>query len=112
MTQSGSTRAARDQFTVTIHAADGARFVASAPSPATLAQQVAGYIRERCDDVLWPSAAAEVHSLIDSGRLNAAIATYFANVGQRWDVEWLELGLPFGEVADADEEGGLVQAEA
>ena len=96
MTQPASTR---DQFTATVHAADGARFVASAPSPVRLTEQVAGYICERCDDVLWPPAAAEVHSLIDSGRLHAAIATYFANVGQRWDVEWLELGLPFDERA-------------
>jgi hypothetical protein len=102
MTQSapaGAAPAARDQFTATVHAADGARFVASASSPRTLAEQVAGYVRERCDDVLWPSAAAEVHSHIDSGRFHAAITTYFANVGQRWDEEWLEFGLPFDERA-------------
>ncbi|TMB87752.1 MAG: hypothetical protein E6J45_12105 [Chloroflexi bacterium] len=28
----------------------------------------------------------------ESQKLEAAIATYFANVGQRWDVEQLELG--------------------
>ena len=101
MTQLAS---AVDQFTATVHAADGARFVASAPSRVTLVEQVAGYIHERCDHVLWPSAAAEVHSLIDGGLLHAAIATYFANVGQRWDAEWLELGgLPFDEAADADD---------
>jgi hypothetical protein len=71
--------------------------------------QVVSYVRERCDDVLWPLAAAEVHSLIDRGRLQGAIATYFANVGQRWDAEWLELGLPFDQTADADD---LVQVEA
>jgi hypothetical protein len=89
MTQSAS---ARDQFSATVQAADGARLVASAPSPVTLAEQLASYVRERCDDVLWPSDAAEVRSLIDGGRFNAAIERYFANVGQRWDAEWLELG--------------------
>jgi len=32
-----------------------------------------------------------------------ALSTYFANVGQRWDSEWLELGRPFDEAADADD---------
>ena len=95
MTQSAS----MNQFTATVHAADGARLVASVPDAVTLAERVASYVRERCDDVLWPSTAAEVHSLIDSGRFHAAIATYFENVGQRWDAEWLELGLPFDEAA-------------
>ena len=88
MTQSASTW---DQFTATVHAADGARFVASASTAVALEERVANYVRERCDDVLWPSAAAEVHSLIESGQPHAAIETYFANVGQRWDAEWLEL---------------------
>ena len=95
----------RDQLTATVRAADGTRFVSSSPSAVTLAKQLAGYVRERCDDVLWPSVAAEVHSLIDSGQIHAAIATYFANVGQRWDAEELELtGPPFDDATDAHDE--------
>jgi len=90
MTTSVSTR--ERYFTAIVHAADGVRFVASSPSAQALAAQVAGYVRERCDDILWPSVAAEVHALIESQKLEAAIASYFANVGQRWDVEQLELG--------------------
>jgi len=91
-----------NQFTATVLAADGARFAASASSAAALEERVASYIQERCDDVLWPADAADVHSLIDSGRFDAAIAAYFANVGQRWDAEWLELnGLSLGNAAGA-----------
>jgi hypothetical protein len=78
-------------FTAVVHAADGIRFVASAPSSADLANELVAYIAARCDDSLWPSVAAEVHAYIDDGNPDAAIATYFANVGQRWDHEWLEL---------------------
>ena len=105
------TASALNQFTATVHAADGEVFVASASSRVTLVEQVAHYVRERCDHVLWPSAAAEVRSLIDGGLFHAAIATYFANVGQRWDAEWLELGgLPFDDRADADEVRALGSA--
>ena len=103
-----------NQFTATVCAADGARFAASASSAAALEERVANYVRERCDDVLWPADAADVHSFIDSGQLDAGIATYFANVGQRWDAEWLELGgVSLGDAAGAAEANeGLVQAEA
>lgn len=78
-------------FTAIVHAADGVRFVASAPSSAALAQELVAYIARRCDDSLWPSVAAQVRRYIDDGQPYAAIATYFANVGQRWDAERLEL---------------------
>jgi len=90
MTKSESTR--DRYFTAIVHAADGVRFVASSRNARALAAQVAGYVRERCDDTLWPTVAAEVKTLIEKNKLEAAIATYFANVGQRWDVEQLELG--------------------
>ena len=79
-------------LTAVIHAADGIRFVATATCPTHLATQVTDYIRARCDDVLWPPAAREVRALIDSGKPYAAIALYFAHVGDRWDDERLELG--------------------
>lgn len=78
-------------FTAIVHAADGVRFVASAPSSTALAQELVGYVAQRCDDSLWPSAAARVRGFIDDGNPYAAIEVYFANVGQRWDHERLEL---------------------
>ena len=100
-----------NQFTATVHAADGARFVASASSAIALEERLANYVRGRCDDVLWPSDAADVHSLMERGQLVTAIATYFANVGQRWDAEWLELGgLPSDDGADVDEVHALRNA--
>jgi hypothetical protein len=85
-------------FTAIVHAADGVRFVASARCPDHLTAQIVDYIRERCDDVLWPSIARDVRALIDLDKPYAAIALYFAHVGERWDEEHLELGgLSLGE---------------
>lgn len=80
------------QYTAVVHAADGVRFIAAARRPDELAAQVVNYIRERCDDSLWPTDARRVHELIDERRLYSAIALYFSKVGGRWDVERLELG--------------------
>jgi hypothetical protein len=90
-------------LTAVVHAADGIRFVAVSACAAGLAAQVIAYIRERCDDVLWPPAAERVRGLIDDGKPYAAIAMYFENVGERWDAERLEFaGLPDGSnVANA-----------
>jgi hypothetical protein len=74
-----------------IHAPDGVRFFAMAHSARALATQIVEYISERCDYVLWPAAARQVRALIAHGDADAAIATYFANVGLRWDEEWLEV---------------------
>ena len=96
-----SERVEESRFTAVVHAADGVRFVAAAASPSALAAQVVDYVRERCDDTLWPAAAIAVHKLIDNNRPYAAIALYFENVGQRWDEERLELGgLAFGPSLD------------
>ena len=90
--------AKQGSLTATVHATDGVLFIASSDSPRALTARVVDYIRGRCDDVLWPADAAEVHSLIDDGKLEAAIATYFGHVGERWDKERLELGgLTFGD---------------
>jgi len=79
------------QYTAVVHAADGIRFVAAEASSRELTEALAGYVESRCDDYLWPAVAAEVHALMDDGKPDSAIATYFANVGQRWDTEELEL---------------------
>ena len=89
-------------LTAVVHAADGVRFVAVSACAGGLAGQVIGYIRERCDDVLWPPAAARVRALINDDKPYAAIAMYFENVGERWDAERLEFaGLPFGRLSTA-----------
>ena len=79
------------RFIAVVHDVDGVRFIAAAHSQRELAAQVVDYIRERCDYVLWPRVAANVRELIARDKNYAAIAAYFANVGQRWDVERLEL---------------------
>jgi hypothetical protein len=85
------------RYTAVVHASDGVRFLAAARRPDELAARVADYVSERCDDALWPSDARRVHQLIDQRCPYAAIALYFSNIGNRWDVEHLELGgLSFG----------------
>src|SRR5258705_11149965 len=84
-------------LTAVVHAPDGVGFVATAECSSQLSAQLAEYVRARCDAVLWPQSAAEVRALIENGMPHAAIALYFANVGDRWDEERLDLGgLPFG----------------
>ena len=78
-------------LTATVLAADGVRFTATAEDPQQLSAQVVSYIGARCEYVLWPAEAREVRALIDAGKPFAAIASYFANVGRRWDLERLEL---------------------
>ena len=68
---------------------DGVWFCASASDDTELSARLVAYIDSRCDDVLWPADATEVRRLIDARREDDAIAAYFANVGQRWDEEWL-----------------------
>jgi hypothetical protein len=84
----------QSNYTATINAPDGVRFSASARTVAQLTAEIVSYIRTRCDDVLWPAVAQQVRALLDDDQADAAIALYFANVGQRWDEEQLELGGP------------------
>lgn len=69
----------------------GVRFVAAAACPSAVSTQLARYVRERCDDVLWPDAAERVHSLLAIGQISDAVALYFERTGERWDEESLEL---------------------
>ena len=80
----------RASHTATVYGLDGVLFAASADAPSGLTAQIVDYIRVRCDDVLWPTDAAAVRAHIDHDDAEAAIATYFASVGERWDAEWLE----------------------
>ena len=81
----------KSTFTAVVHAVDGVRFIACAPSPEGLVSQIADYIAERCEFVLWPRIAAQVRGLIEVANHTAAIALYFDHVGERWDEERLEL---------------------
>lgn len=74
-----------------VHTAGGVRFVATAASPALLSIHLARYVEERCDDVLWPHDAQDVRNLLDAGRIEEAVARYFAHTGERWDREHLDL---------------------
>ena len=77
--------------TAVVRAADGVRFIATAADDEGVSSQVIEYIASRCDHVLWPAPAREVRRLIAEDRHSEAIATYFSNVGRRWDEEWLEI---------------------
>lgn len=78
-------------FVAVVHAADGVRFVAHADTPDGLTAQLADYVLERCDDVLWPPIAKQVRALLADAQSRAAIDAYFDNVGCRWDLEQLEV---------------------
>jgi hypothetical protein len=81
----------RTGYIAIVHAPDGVRFVTSARSAHQIAAGLVTYVRARCDDVLWPRAARQVRELIAARQWYAAIATYFDEVGDRWDEERLEL---------------------
>src|SRR5262245_44301839 len=78
-------------FTAVVYGPDGVRFVACARRSDQLVAQIARYIAGRCDFVLWPEIAEQVRALIEAANPYAAIALYFAHVGERWDEERLEL---------------------
>jgi hypothetical protein len=78
-------------YSAKVHAADGVRFAATAESPKLLTTQLEAYVRERCDDVLWPQDARQVQAYLEADNPDAAISLYFARVGDRWDDERLEL---------------------
>lgn len=82
------------EYSAVIHAADGVRFTASAASAAERSSRILAYVVERCQYTLWPDAAGEVRERVAAGDVSGAIATYFADVGKRWDEEWLELEDP------------------
>ncbi|MGH7637483.1 MAG: hypothetical protein ACREOK_07505 [Gemmatimonadaceae bacterium] len=88
-------------FSAVVQARDGVLFEGAADSAHELVTEVAAFVRRRCVDVLWPDDAQRVCGLLDQRNPYAAIALYFARVGDRWDEEWLELSLPIRDSADA-----------
>ena len=89
-------------ITAVVHAPDGVRFVAAARSVDRVVSALVEYVRRRCDDVLWPSAAPRVHALIEARRPYAAIAAYFEHVGSRWDEEGLVIHVTARRAAALD----------
>jgi len=84
----------KSRLTATVRAADGVRLVVTADNLFDRTAQLANYVRERCDYVLWPAEADRVRALIDTGEPEAAIELYFEHVGERWDEERLEITAP------------------
>jgi hypothetical protein len=80
------------RYTAVVSMGEEIAFVAATDSSTALAARLVDYIGGRCDHVLWPRDAAAVHALIAARKLDEAIALYFSSVGQRWDVERLEIG--------------------
>jgi hypothetical protein len=78
-------------ITAVVHAPDGVRFVAAGESADQVTAALVGYVRRRCDDVLWPSAARHVRALLQARESQAAVTAYFEHVGSRWDEERLEI---------------------
>lgn len=52
-------------------------------------EPLVGFVERSASAMLWPRDATEVHSLLASGRSEAAIDLYFAKVGDRWDCQQL-----------------------
>jgi hypothetical protein len=88
--------ASAGSYTAVVLAPDGVRFAVSAASASERAARLLEYISERCEYTLWPDTAAAVRALSDAQDADAAIETYFAHVGDRWDEEELEYRDPGG----------------
>ena len=76
-------------YVAVVHAVDGVRFTASAPSRRELVHRVAEYVQRWGGYVLRPDHARHLRSLLARGESEAAVELYFALVGKRWDKEWL-----------------------
>jgi len=78
-----------DLLVAVVHTADAVRLVATAASRGELVRRLAGHVRRCGPDELWAGDWARARALLGGGELEAAVAHYFAKVGQRWDKEWL-----------------------
>ena len=90
-TRTESLPASLDQtvFVAVVHAADGVRFSAVAPSRYELVHRIAEYVRQWGGYLLRPDHARHLRGLLARGEWEAAIELYFGLVGKRWDKEWL-----------------------
>ena len=76
-------------YVAAVAAPDGIRFAAGAATRDELVDRLAEYVRDNARVQLWPADALRVRALLHLGDLEAAVAHYFARVGERWDEEWL-----------------------
>jgi hypothetical protein len=76
-------------FIAVVHAIDTVHFVAASTTRGELLRQLADYTWRRGQHALWADDVARLRALLADGASEAAIAHYFAAVGQRWDAEWL-----------------------
>lgn len=72
-----------------VHGHDEVSFTAIARERTTLMTMLGSYVRRRARHQLWAVGSELVLGLLDSGKTEAAIETYFGLVGSRWDEEWL-----------------------
>ncbi len=79
----------RGPWIAAVHAPDGVRLTVAAPTRDELVSRLAEYVRDNARLQLWPADALRVRALLHLGELDAAVAHYFARVGERWDEEWL-----------------------
>ena len=88
-------------FVAVVHAVDGVRFTAAAPSRRELVHRVAEYVQRWGGYVLRPDHARHLRGLLARGEWEAAVELYFAVVGKRWDKEWLvTAAVPSGRPRD------------
>ena len=98
-------------FVAVVHAVDGVRFTAAAPSRRELVHRVAEYVQRWGGYVLRPDHARHLRGLLARGEWEAAVELYFAVVGKRWDKEWLvTAALPSGRPREGLAELGEVVA--
>jgi hypothetical protein len=69
---------------------EGVRAVTAAGSIDRLMENLADYIRQNAELLLWPADAQAVLERLASGRCREAVDHYFLTVGDRWEREVLE----------------------
>jgi hypothetical protein len=72
-----------------VYAPDGVRLAVACRTAGALARRLSRYVLEHATHQLWPDDAERVRLLAKRGKLEAAVAHYFARVGERWDEERL-----------------------
>jgi len=72
-----------------VYAKDGIRLLTASHSARIVSERVAACIAIQAEALLWPADAQQVHSLLEIGRTEEAIAWYFDRVGERWEREYL-----------------------
>jgi hypothetical protein len=76
-------------YVAVVHGVDAVQFITAAQSQGTLTSRLVEYVRGRAETHLAPTDAQELHRLLASEQLDAAVSKYFTTVGTRWDEERL-----------------------